>query len=102
MLDGTTALENSLAGSGQKLNIELIHDSISNSMYILKKMKTCSHKNLYMNVHTSIIHHKVEDNLTISYKIKHALALWFSNSTARYLSEREKQTGMWILVAAFS
>ena len=33
-------------------------------------MKTCSHKILYMNVHTSIIHHKVEDNLTVSYKVK--------------------------------
>lgn len=75
MLDGTTALENSLAVL-QKLNIELIYDTAFHSyVHTEENEKTCSHKNLYMNVHTSIIHHKVEDNLTISYKIKHALAL---------------------------
>lgn len=46
-------------GNSQILNMELLYDAAIVLVGMNpRKMKTCSHKNLYMNVHSIVIHNR--------------------------------------------
>ena len=53
MYNGTSALENSLAVA-QKIEIELSYDPAILLLGVYPRLKTCPHRNLYTNVHSSV------------------------------------------------